>query len=1575
MGSVYIALDERLGRRVAIKVVGAAMASAEGKKRLIREARLMAAVDHPGIVPIYELGDHGDEVYIVMELVRGRSLAGLLTELGAAPPEAAAAAAMGIAAAAAAAHEAGILHRDIKPMNVMLRRDGMVKVLDFGIAKAVEAEHMTALTRPGAVAGTPTYLAPELLSGMAATVASDVWALGVTLAELATGALPFKARSLVELILSVTTMPADTQAVRSEALRAVIDRALRKKPDERPESMAVMMDLLEPIADAGALRRWAEPALRADRIEALKTPPATEAERAPATDLGGFSADDDGEDAVSARVGEERKSNRRSFAPTSARIEDEGTRSQEHGSSAEGRVQPGSAADAIAKAPPASGREAHARTDAGGSGSAAPSASDPNVYSQLLDEIAGRLSAVLQDATPQKEARGGSAPSPAKPSPVHAALRNKAPAITDLAPEDAEDEGAALRRITLSGRSGTRPLNEDVLDELASRLPTLPEPIALLLTNVEVARADGDATGIRKRLFELGVGVVRYAVSTGLAVLQKRLADKHKKAPAGLGSSLRKAARMSDGQWADLGRSIASELRAADPGMQRALKFLAEKPLADLVQSRNLFIHGGAQGDDAPERALGVLEGGGELLALELRLVAAVDPPSFEVRRGMPIRAGVWRKTKGAIPAEVRLGEAYLLLKDGWVQATPWLPLVDGRLLLVDSPHAAGKPWRSMDPESGEHREHAPLDVALKGFLEADASAPVPLTDRPAIVGRGPVIAALKRAAEEALRGGVRAVVLTGPFGIGRTHLAQTVIASSVGLGFTQVLSASCSPERRSTLRPLLRALEAADAGPARYASVRSNTPSPDSAQKPPRSSSGSGTSGIEHIREAVMRAVNGDVLARREGIESALEAVEEAIVETSLSEPTLLVVDDAQWADDQTLSLLRLLTERAARGGRGQLMIVVAVRDDPTPRPALRRLIGQVAQEVGLAAHRIALPALADKDASHVVRGVGPVEPDIEKALVEGAAGVPFFLVQPLLVWSETGMLVWKEKAWGAAQKGLLEAAVPGVGDLIEARLGSFFDPGSDAERAAHQALACVALYGAGLPLSYAVSAMAAVGAPESASEHALEALVEASILRMEGDRQELRFAQSIVQQALLRDLRSKPWFRRVHRALLDTVAASGEGDAEASFLAAGYEALGAQPEAVQWLKKGIARAFSTGAFEDAIDLGGRLGKIAKSPSDRLRADLSVVEALFRLGRAADARAQLEPVLESARAGSDLAVEARILALSIASALGDAPSSPDPTLIEDADACAIPRLGIEARRSIAACFRGARGLELVDEAIRRIASLPEDQVGDLQYRLLTLRFEILWESRSGNRNECRLAARRAVDAARALGSEWAVLDMDLNLAALESDEGKDDAALVILEAVVRRAGERHFGALRRQALVNMATVKLRAGRTAEAAEAASAAANAAREAGSLGFLGVAQSIRAGALFQLGDLSGARSSIEEAIELKLAASDANVAIALLRRAEINAAMGEVDRAAADAELALSRATQVGNTEQMARARIWMALHAVKSNLPGAMDRLRDVVSSLAAVKASLYGSTQKLIEQGERILEGGLNTP
>ncbi|MFO0755426.1 MAG: AAA family ATPase [Byssovorax sp.] len=1073
--------------------------------------------------------------------------------------------------------------------------------------------------------------------------------------------------------------------------------------------------------------------------------------------------------------------------------------------------------------------------------------------------------------------------------------------------------------------------DEDLLDDCAGRIATLPEPLAVLATSVEVARAEGDTTGVRKRLYDLGACIVRYGVSAGLAVLAERLAGK--KAPEPLGGSLRKAARLSDGQWCELGRAIAGALRSLDPKVAKALGFISQKPLADLIASRNTFAHGGGRGEDAPARAVAVLDGAADLLGYELRSVVSLDPATFEVRRGTPIRAGVWRKVKGPIAPGAAAGEAYLLIGDAWIKTTPWLPRVESALLLPNAPHAPGKPWRSYDPDSGENREHTELTQALAGIADDGSAAPAQLSDRPAIVGRAQAITLLRRAADEAQATGVRVVLLTGPFGIGRTQLTQVVKDAAAGLGFGRVLEATCSPERRSTLRPLRRALE--------------------------------GVPADDRIRIAVERAVDGDILARRDGIEAALEGVEEALVETSFTEPTLLTVDDAQWADEPTLALLRLLTECAGRGARGKLLVVVTVRQEPSPSPALRRFIGMIEQDVGSGATRIELAPLPEKDAAQVVAGVGPVAPEISQALVQGAGGVPFYLVQPLLVWNETGRLSWRDRKWCPADETLFDAAVPGVGDLVWARLTSFFEPGSEAERVAHQILGCVALAGSGIAVDDAIAAMGQIGAQPAEAERGLEALLEASLLRLDETGREVRFVQALVRRSILDQLAKKPWFRRVHRALLDVIAARSQGDTDAAFLAAGYESLGDATAALPWIERGLARAFATGAFQEAIELGERLGRLARTPDERASAELSIAEALLRLGKAAEARPFAEKARGRAGASPRALVQARTLEISIASALGDPVADRDPSLCADADATGDARLSIEARLALAGALRGQAGLALADEALAHLGALAPTEARDLGYRLYSLRLELLWEGRLGDLAACRAAAARASEAAEALGSEWAVLDMEMSLSVMESDAGRSDEAVSRLGAVVEKAAARHFGTLERQARVNIAVALLRAGKAAEAAEAASRAAEAARAAGSA-LLAVALSIQADALLQLGRPEEAFPAIEESVRRKLAAGDANVAIALIRRAEIHAALGRAAEATADTTLALAKAEQAGNAELVARSRLWLGLDAQRRGEEGAREKLNSLVEELGPRSGSFRAVTRQLFEQARK---------
>jgi TolB-like protein len=245
MGEVYCARDTKLGRDVAIKVLPEAFAhDPERLARFQREARMLAALNHPNIAAIYGLEENAGRNYLVMELVPGETLRERVARERQVPVEEALAIAKQIAEALEAAHEKSIIHRDLKPANVMVTDEGRVKVLDFGLAKETHAAHSdeTTLTSPGftevgVVMGTPAYMSPEQIMGRLIDHRTDIFSLGIILYELATGQHPFQGRSSAELTSAILRdTPRPVRELRAEVpggLERVIQRCLEKSAADR----------------------------------------------------------------------------------------------------------------------------------------------------------------------------------------------------------------------------------------------------------------------------------------------------------------------------------------------------------------------------------------------------------------------------------------------------------------------------------------------------------------------------------------------------------------------------------------------------------------------------------------------------------------------------------------------------------------------------------------------------------------------------------------------------------------------------------------------------------------------------------------------------------------------------------------------------------------------------------------------------------------------------------------------------------------------------------------------------------------------------------------------------------------------------------------------------------------------------------------------------------------------------------------------------------------------------------------------------------------------------------------------
>jgi eukaryotic-like serine/threonine-protein kinase len=259
MGEVFRARDTRLEREVAVKILPAAFSSdAERRKRFLNEIRAVGALSHPNILVVHDTGEHQGAPFLVMELLEGATLRERLRE-GPIPPRKAVEWAAQLARGVAAAHDAGVIHRDLKPENVFLTRQGVLKVLDFGIAHLERApsgagnETASALTASGAVLGTAGYMAPEQVRGGTLDLRADIFAFGAVVYEMLTGQRAFPGETGVDRGHAILNLdPPNLHSLvpgLSPATAALVARCLEKDPSQRFQSMRDVGFALEAVRE------------------------------------------------------------------------------------------------------------------------------------------------------------------------------------------------------------------------------------------------------------------------------------------------------------------------------------------------------------------------------------------------------------------------------------------------------------------------------------------------------------------------------------------------------------------------------------------------------------------------------------------------------------------------------------------------------------------------------------------------------------------------------------------------------------------------------------------------------------------------------------------------------------------------------------------------------------------------------------------------------------------------------------------------------------------------------------------------------------------------------------------------------------------------------------------------------------------------------------------------------------------------------------------------------------------------------------------------------------------------------
>jgi serine/threonine protein kinase len=248
MGMVYKAVDRELGDVVAIKTLkpDVLQLDPEALNRFRSEIRLARLISHRNVVRTHDIGESGGLYYITMEFVEGQSLKELIAARGRLPASVVVPIAKQLCRALEVAHEAGVIHRDIKPQNMVVEGDGVLKVMDFGIARL--ATRTSGHTQAGMVVGTPEYMAPEQLLGDDIDVRADIYAVGVVMYECLTGRLPYIADSAITLIAKVLEeIPTPAREIAPDVpapLSALVARAMAKDRDDRPASAAELLRLL-----------------------------------------------------------------------------------------------------------------------------------------------------------------------------------------------------------------------------------------------------------------------------------------------------------------------------------------------------------------------------------------------------------------------------------------------------------------------------------------------------------------------------------------------------------------------------------------------------------------------------------------------------------------------------------------------------------------------------------------------------------------------------------------------------------------------------------------------------------------------------------------------------------------------------------------------------------------------------------------------------------------------------------------------------------------------------------------------------------------------------------------------------------------------------------------------------------------------------------------------------------------------------------------------------------------------------------------------------------------------------------